>query len=86
MDKVIWKLIENLSYFLGNILMGVRVAFLPDYSLILSLLKHRDIEAFWTKKMENSNRKNSLNSSIDYIYKIKTWDFFWLKKRLIARP
>ena len=39
MDKVIWKLPEKLSYFLGNILVGVRVAFLPDCPLSLSLLK-----------------------------------------------
>ena len=46
MDKAIWKLIGNLSYFLSNILVGVRVAFLPDCPLILSLHKHRGVGVF----------------------------------------
>ena len=46
MDKAIWKLTGEWSYFLGNVLVGVRVAFLPDYPLVLSLLKHRGIETF----------------------------------------
>ena len=54
MDKVIWKLIGELkkkltgewSYFLGNVLVGVWVAFLPDCSLVLSLFKHRNVGAF----------------------------------------
>ena len=46
MDKVIWKLIGNLSYFLDNVLVGVRIAFLPDCPLILSLLKHKGVGAF----------------------------------------
>ena len=46
MDKIIWKLTENLSYFLGNILVGVRVAFLPDCPLILSLVKYRGVWVF----------------------------------------
>ena len=46
MDKTIWKLIGNLSYFLGNVFVGVRVVFLSDCPLILSLLKHRDVGAF----------------------------------------
>ena len=46
MDKAIWKLTGEWSYFLGNVLVGVRVAFLPDYPLILSLLKHRGVRAF----------------------------------------
>ena len=37
---------EELSYFLGNVLVRVRVAFLPDYSLVLPLLKHRAVGAF----------------------------------------
>ena len=45
MDKVIWKLTGN-SYFLDNVLVGVRVTFLPDYPLVLSLLKHRDVGHF----------------------------------------
>ena len=46
MDKIIWKLTGKWSYFLGNVLMEVRVAFLPDYPLILSLLKYKDVGAF----------------------------------------
>ena len=46
MDKVIWKLIGEGPYFLGNVLVGVRVVFLPDCPLILSLLKYRDVGAF----------------------------------------
>ena len=46
MDKAIWKLTRELSYFLGNVLAGVKVAFLPDYPLVLSLLKHRTVGTF----------------------------------------
>ena len=46
MDKSIWKLTGEWPYFLGNILVEVRVVFLPDCPLILSLLKHRDVGAF----------------------------------------
>ena len=45
-DKVIWKITEEWSYFLGNVLVGVRVAFLPECPLVLSLLKHRGVGAF----------------------------------------
>ena len=46
MNKEIWKSIGEWPYFLGNILVGVRVVFLPDYPLVLSLLKHRGVRAF----------------------------------------
>ena len=46
MDKAIWKITEEWSYFLGNVLVGVRVAFLPECPLVLSLLKHRGVGAF----------------------------------------
>ena len=46
MDKAIWKITEEWSYFLGNILVGVRVAFLSECPLVLSLLKHRGVGAF----------------------------------------
>ena len=46
MDKSIWKSIGGWSYFLSNVLVEVRVVFLPDCPLILSLLKHRDVGAF----------------------------------------
>ena len=45
-DKVIWKITEEWSYFLDNVLVGVRVAFLPECPLVLSLLKHRGVGAF----------------------------------------
>ena len=37
---------QESDYFLGNVLVEVRVVFLPDCPLILSLLKHRDVGAF----------------------------------------
>ena len=33
-------------YFLDNVLVGVRVVFLPNSPLILSLLNHRDVGVF----------------------------------------
>ena len=39
---------------------------LPNYPLVLSLLKHRNVWVFWNKKKKSgSNRCNPLNSSID---------------------
>ena len=51
MDKSIWKSTGEWPYFLGNVLVEVRVVevrvvFLPDCPLILPLLKHRDVGAF----------------------------------------
>ena len=46
MNKEIWKLIGEWPYFLGNGLLGVSVVFLPDYLLILFLLKYRDVRVF----------------------------------------
>ena len=46
MDKTIWKLTREWSYFLGNVLVGVRVVFLLNCPLILSLHKHRGIGVF----------------------------------------
>ena len=46
MDKSIWKSTGEWPYFLGNVLVEVRVVFLPDCPLILSLLKYRDVGAF----------------------------------------
>ena len=57
MDKLIWKSVGEWSYFLGNILVGVKVVFLPDCPLILSLLKHRDIKAFLNKKKEKRKKE-----------------------------
>ena len=46
MDKAIWKITGEYSYFLGNVLVGVRVGFLPEYPLVLFLLKYRGVGAF----------------------------------------
>ena len=51
--------------------MQIKYVFLPDYPLVLSLLKPRDVEVFWKKKKKKKsglNRGSILNSSID-----KTW-------------
>ena len=53
MDKAIWKSIGKWPYFLGNVLVRVRVIFLLDCSLVLSLLKHMGIGAFLNKKYED---------------------------------
>ena len=60
MDKSIWKLTGNLSYFLGNVLVEVRVVFLPDCPLILSLLKHRGVGAFSNYENEESKQEKPL--------------------------
>ena len=68
MDKVIWKLIGELkkkltgewSYFLGNVLVGVRVVFLLDCLLVLFLLKYKGVGAFLNKKNEESKQGKSL--------------------------
>ena len=41
---------EECSYFVGNVLVQVRHVFLPDYPLVLSLLKPRGVGVFWNKK------------------------------------
>ena len=41
---------EECSYFVGNVLVQVRHVFLPDYYLVLSLLKPRGVWVFWNKK------------------------------------
>ena len=53
MDKVIWKSTEEELHFLGNILVGVRIVFLPNYHLVLSLHKHRSAGAFLNQKNED---------------------------------
>ena len=64
MDKVIWKPSREWSYFIGNILVQLKHVFLPDYPLLLSLLKHKSFRGIFEQKKSDSNRKNSLNSSI----------------------
>ena len=56
MDKVIWKSTGEWPYFLGNVLVGVRVVFLSDCHLVLSLFKHRGVEAF--KKEKRKKRED----------------------------
>ena len=86
MNKSIWKLIREWSYFLGNVLVGVRVAFLSDYPLVLSLLKYRGVRVFLNLKMRNPNRGNPLNNSIDNItkqnciFKLLKYDTSHIKK------
>ena len=63
MDKVIWKSTEEGPYFLGNVLVRVRVVFLPNCFLILSLHKHRSVEAFLNKKnyiIDNNSIDNNI--------------------------
>ena len=68
MDKEIWKLIRELkkkltrewSYFLGNVLVRVRVVFLPDCPLILFLLKYKGVGVFLNQKNEESKQEKPL--------------------------
>ena len=46
MNKSIWKSTGEWPYFLNNVLVEVRVVFLLDCPLVLSLLKHRDVGTF----------------------------------------
>ena len=46
MDKTIWKSTGEWPYVLGNILVRVRVLFLLNCHLVLSLLKHRSFGTF----------------------------------------
>ena len=55
------------SYFVSSVLVQVRHAFLPDYHLVLSLLKLRGVWVFWNqkKKMFSPKKGGPLNSSVD---------------------
>ena len=69
MDKAIWNSAEKWPYVLRNVLLGVRVVYLPHYPLVLSLLKDRSIEAFFNQKNEDPQHEKPLNSSVCvYIY------------------
>ena len=59
------KINRRVVFFLGKDLVGVRIAFLPNYPLVLSLLKHRGVGTFLNLKIRNPNRGNPLNNSID---------------------
>ena len=56
LKKISVFLVEECSYFVGNVLVQVRHVFLSDYPLVLFLLKPRDIRVFW-------NQKNSVQTS-----------------------
>ena len=72
---------EECSYFVSNVLAQVKHVFLPDYHLVLSLLKSRDVGIFWNKKKKKNpvqiveaplffffflvEKVSPLNSSID---------------------
>ena len=60
MDKAIWKSIGEGHYFLGNVLVGVRIVFLPDCPLILFLLKHRGVGVFLNQKNKESKQGKPL--------------------------
>ena len=57
---------EDCSYFVGNVLVQVKHVLLPNYHLVLSLLKPRGVGVFGNKKKKSGlNRGCPLNSSID---------------------
>ena len=60
MDKIIWKSTGNGSYFLGNVLVRVKIVFLPNYPLVLSMHKHRGIGIFLNKKNEVPKQEKPL--------------------------
>ena len=62
---------------LGKDLVGVRVAFLPNYPLVLSLLKHKGVGAFLNLKIRNPHRESPLNNSI-YIYILAEAERKWV--------
>ena len=67
--------------------MRVKDVFLLGYSLVVSLLKPKEIGVFWNKKKKKKsgpNGKNSFNSSIDK-FKLKNYIKLKIKKSLIAR-
>ena len=70
MDKTIWKSTGKWPYILGNILVKVKIVFLLDCLLVLSLLKYKGIRVSLNpKKMRIPNKRTHLNSSIDDQYK-----------------
>ena len=60
MDKTIRKFIREWSYFLGNILVEIRIAFLLNYPLVLFLLKYNGVGAFLNQKNEESKQRKPL--------------------------
>ena len=68
MDKVIWKLTGEGLYFLGNVLLRVRVVFLPNYPLVLSLYKHRGVRVFLNQKNEDFKQDKLLKIKQSRVY------------------
>ena len=91
MYKAIWKLTGEWLYFLGNVLVGVKVVFLLYCPLVLSLLKHRSVWVFLNKKNRIPNRGSPLNSSIDNQSLLaeycKKWSLFviWVLFKLFVK-
>ena len=57
-----------MTLFLGNILVGVKVVFLLDCPLVLSLLRHRGVGAFLNQKNEESKQeKYRWNSTVRFL-------------------
>ena len=54
------KLTGEWSYFLGNVLVGLRIVFLPDCPLVLFLLKYNGVGAFLNQKNEESKQRKPL--------------------------
>ena len=54
-----------MTQFLGNVLVEIRIGFLPDCPLVLSLLKHKSVGSFSNKKLRNPDRGNPLNNNIN---------------------
>ena len=48
---------------------------LPNYSLVLSLLKYKDVWVFWNQKKSDPNRYSPLNNSIQNGDGIGHWPF-----------
>ena len=57
--------------------MGVKVVFLPDCLLVLSLLKYRDVWAFLNQKNKDPNQENPLR------LRVLNFDINFIKKKRI---
>ena len=53
--------------------MEIRVVFLSDCHLVLSLHKHRSVEIFLNQKKEESKQESPLNSYIDYLLALRAY-------------
>ena len=66
---MLWRngLVGECFYFVGNVLVQVRHVFLPNYPLVLSLLKSRSVWGILEQKKSGPNKGNPLKSSIDEV-------------------